>query len=88
MIQMNYKYRLNMHMDESSSWDGVKDMAFRLGEPKDKHLQSINGGWSPQNSISFNNSALSRSFSANKDLRRLLFFMREPIKKHSRGQSM
>ena len=59
MIQMNYKYRLNMHMDESSSWDGVKDMAFRLGEPKDKHLQSINGGWSPQNSISFNNSALS-----------------------------
>jgi len=59
MIQMTYKYRLNMHMDESSSWDGVKDMAFRLGEPKDKHLQSINGGWSPQNSISFNNSALS-----------------------------
>ena len=75
MIQMTYKYRLNMHMDESSSGDGLKmwlsgwesqkigicNPLMAAGLPKIQSLSTI---------LRF------LSFSANKDLHRLFFFMR------------
>jgi hypothetical protein len=59
IIQMTNKYSLKQENGRIKYWERVKADTFGLREPKDKHLQTIDGGWSSQNSISFSDSALS-----------------------------